>query len=143
MDQERYRRELEEALYATDDALECLYDAQSELDSARAWGIYDIVGGGFLATAFKRNKMNNAEDYMNEARRALQEFSEELEDVDRMVDIDFNRGELLAFADYFMDGFLADIIAQGNINDARRNVADTIREVERIRRELERRLHFL
>ena len=39
--------EIEQAKRAGQRALESLYDVQESLGSARNWGIFDLLGGGF------------------------------------------------------------------------------------------------
>ena len=113
---------------------------QRYLNSARNWGIFDIVGGGLISTLIKHSKMSDASAEMEAAKRALERFRSELNDVDEMIDIRFNENDLMAFADYFFDGFLADLVAQSRINDARASVERTIAEIQRIRRQLQTKL---
>ena len=133
-------KELREAIAAADYALDSLCRARDSLNSARNWGIFDIVGGGLISTLIKRSKMNDASAEMEAAKRALERFRSELNDVDELIDIRFNENDLMAFADYFFDGFLADLVAQSRINDARVSVDRTIAEIQRIRRQLQTKL---
>ena len=41
-------------------------------------------------------------------------------------------GDFLSFADYFFDGFLADMMVQSRIREAQRQVNDAIYRVENI-----------
>ena len=140
MEQEQYRREVQEAIDAADRALYSLERATKSLGSARGWGIYDMFAGGFVSTMIKHGSMNKAEGYLEDAQAALREFSRELDDVDEMIDFSYNRTDLLTFADYFADGFLVDFLMQGRIKDALRNVDETIRTVTVIRNELQQEL---
>ena len=47
-------------------------------------------------------------------------------------------GDFLSFADYFFDGFVADMLVQSKINDARRQVEDAIEKVNYILGQLRR-----
>ena len=131
-----FNKEINEAIQAADYALECLGSAEKHLNSARNWGIFDMLGGGIIATLIKRKKMNNAEEDVTEARRALQRFSKELADVDREIDLNFDTSDFLSFADYFFDGFIADWMVQNRIHDAKIQVRDAIDKVKRIRMNL-------
>ena len=51
------RREINEAVVAGERALGSLRTAKSKLDSARAWGIYDMLGGGFLSSMIKHGQL--------------------------------------------------------------------------------------
>ena len=134
------QKELREAIAAADAALESLERARASLRSARNWGIYDILGGGFISGLVKRSRMRSAGEEMEAARRELSRFRRELEDVDRIIDPGFKNFDLGAFGDLFMDGFLFDLIAQGKISDAREQVEKAIAEVRRIRSRLAQRL---
>lgn len=127
-----FYKETQEAIYAGERALSSLRAAQKELSSARNWGIYDMLGGGFISTLIKHNKMDNAQSYMEQARYDLQSFSRELRDVDRAVDLNINTNDFISFADWFFDGFVADWLVQSRINEARRQVDEAIRQVEMI-----------
>ena len=119
-------RELREAIAAADDAMDSLERADSRLRSARNWGVWDMLG--------------DAGAEMENARQALLRFRRELEDVDRIIDPGFANFDLTAFGDLFLDGFLFDLLAQGRIADARRQVEEAMNEVRRIRARLEARL---
>ena len=137
MDEER---ELREAMAAADDAMDSLERADQLLRSARNWGVWDMLGGGFLSGLIKRSKMREAGAEMESARQALLRFRRELEDVDRIIDPGFANFDLTAFGDLFLDGFLFDLLAQGRIADARRQVEEAMNEVRSIKARLEARL---
>ena len=130
------QKELREAITAADRALEGLERARSSLNSARNWGIWDILGGGIISGLVKRSRMREASEDMEYARQELLRFRRELEDVDQLIDPGFTNFDLIAFGDLFLDSFLFDLLAQGKINDARDRVDRAIFEVRRIRRQL-------
>lgn len=131
-----YRREVNEAVLAGREALGCLKEARSLLDSAGNWGIVDLLGGGFLTTMIKRSKMKDADAVMQEARVALKRFQKELMDVENIPEFHIETGDFLSFADYFFDGFIADMMVQSRISDAKRQVDNAIRKVEYIMNQL-------
>ena len=49
-------KEISEAIVAADAALEYLKKADQYLDTAKGWGVVDIIGGGFFSTMRKRNR---------------------------------------------------------------------------------------
>ena len=75
------RREINEAVVAGERALESLRTAKSKLDSARAWGIYDMLGGGFLSSMIKHGQIGKANEWMEQANYDLRNFATELRDV--------------------------------------------------------------
>lgn len=123
-------RERQEAIDAGERALDSLYGVRKELESAGNWGLLDMFGGGMFITFVKHSKMNDAQRYMERAKRDLAAFSRELADVSETLNI--NSGDFLTFADYFFDGFLADMMVQSRIHDAQRQVDDAIYRVESI-----------
>ena len=131
-------REIREAIAAADNALLHLRSARRYLDSAGNWGLLDMFGGGLISGVMKHSKMGNAEREIDEARYALQRFSQELRDVSGYSSIHINN--FLTFADFFFDGFVADILVQSQISDGKKQCDEAIRQVEGIRRELEGRL---
>ena len=123
-------RERQEAIDAGERALDSLYGVRKELESAGNWGLLDMFGGGMFTTFVKHCKMNDAQRYMERAKRDLAAFSRELADVSETLNI--NSGDFLTFADYFFDGFVADMMVQSRIRDAQRQVDDAIYRVESI-----------
>ena len=106
-------KEKREAIDAGNRALKSLRNAQDNLNSAKNWGLWDMFGGGFISTMAKHSKMDRAKQNMEQAR------------------CDF-----LSFADWFFDGFVVDWMVQDRINQASRQVAEAIRRVEGILRQL-------
>ena len=123
-------REKREAIEAGERALRSLRQAKSDLNSARGWGIYDLLGGGMISTLIKHSRMNNAEKNISDAKWELQRFARELDDVEDVTGVDFGIGDLATFADFFFDGMLADFYVQTKINNARAQVDEAIRRVE-------------
>ena len=74
-------KEIKEAINAADEALFHLRNASRELDKARGWGIWDIIGGGLLTNLIKHGKMRDAEYEIGCAKNALARFDKELRDV--------------------------------------------------------------
>ena len=49
MDTYNHEKEISEAIAAGERALHGLQEAQSKMDSARNWGLFDIIGGSFIS----------------------------------------------------------------------------------------------
>ena len=127
-------REVQEARSAGVRALNSLRKAQQHLDSARNWGIVDLLGGGMISGLVKHSKLDEAQRCVAQAQRDLQMFSRELRDVDLpSVQVD----GFLQFADFFFDGFLADFMVQSRINEARSRIDQACRRVEDVLRQLQ------
>lgn len=127
MDKERY-----EAIEAGKKARKSLVNALDALNSARGWGIYDMLGGGFVSTLIKHSKMNKASGYIEDAKADLASFGRELSDVREYANVDLSTGDFWGFADWFFDGFFSDWVVQDRINDARKQVQNAISRVDDI-----------
>ena len=108
------QKEMSEAIQAGENALCSLRAAREELQKAGNWGIVDLFGGGFITNLIKHSKMDNASN----------------------TDLSIDCGGFLTFADFFLDGGVADWLVQSKINDAKRQVDDAIAQVEQILRRL-------
>ena len=127
-----FEKEVAEAVNAANDALYYLGNADEMLSKARNWGIADIMGGGIIITAIKRQRMQEASREIEKAKRALSRLNKELSDLDGYLDLEVSIDDFLSVADYIFDGFLTDIMSQSRINTARNQVQDAIAEVEGI-----------
>lgn len=123
-------KEKQEAIEAGERALYSLRQAQSDLNSAKNWGLVDMFGGGFISTMVKRSKLESAQEHMRQARYDLRSFSRELNDVSTVYNLNIDIDDFLSFADWFFDGFIVDWMVQDKINSAREKVTDAIRKVE-------------
>lgn len=124
------RKEINEAIQAGQQALSSLQAAKDKLNSAKNWGLVDLFGGGFLTNVVKHSKMNDAVELIEDAKRKLQIFNRELQDVNQVMNLRIDVGNFLALADFFFDGLVADYLVQSKINEARRQVDEAIRQVE-------------
>ena len=127
-----YQKECREAIDAGNRALNSLKSAKACLDSARNWGIFDMLGGGLLSGLMKRSRINDAQNLMNRARQDLQSFRRELGDVQMSGEMNVEINDFIGFADLLWDNFLVDWMMQDRINNARRQLDEVIGRVEHI-----------
>lgn len=123
-------KEIKEAIASGEHALVSLREAQNKLNSARNWGIFDMLGGGLITDLVKHSKMNDASVYLEEAKRDLLAFQKELQDVQSTIDLKVDVDGFLTFADFFFDGFIMDYVVQSRIAEARRQIEQAIPLVE-------------
>ena len=126
MSNEMMKREMQEAVQAGERALQSLYAARDKLGSARNWGIFDMLGGGFISDFVKHSKMNDAAALMEQAKSDIQRFQRELRDVQVSLDL---------------DGLVADYMVQSKIADAREQVDDAINRIEKILADVKNRMN--
>ena len=114
-------REIDEAIRAGERALDSLREAKNQLNSARNWGIYDMIGGGLISSMIKHSKIDQANEWMDQANRDLRCFAKELRDVDG-EDLQIDTGSLVTMLDIFCDNFFSDLLVQQKINDGRARI---------------------
>ena len=135
-----YNRDIEirEAIDAGERALDSLKEAKASLGSARNWGLFDLLGGRTFSGLVKHMKIGDAKSSLHRAKYDLERFSRELSDVRDLQGLNIEIGEFLTFADFFFDGFLADIMVQSKIRKAQENIDDAIYRVESLLDRLKR-----
>lgn len=132
-------KEKNEAIIAGRRAIRSLYDMKLELDRARSWGLWDIIGGGGFTTFIKHTKINKASMLCSQAKRDIEDFEKELRDVLFINnDLDISISPLLTIFDFSSSDFLADMLVQRKINQARESTDNAIRTIERIISQLEK-----
>ena len=130
-----YLREVNEAVVAGETAIRSLQAAREKLDSARNWGILDILSGhkgGLISGFIKHSRVNAAQSCIDQAKSDLMRFENELRDVQDMNYLNVEISGFLTFADFFFDGLMADLLVQSKIADARTKVVDAINRVQNI-----------
>lgn len=128
-DIEGQKKELKEAIEAGETAQSELSLVINALESAEGWGTWDMLGGGFFATAAKHSHIDEAKEYAHRTKIALIGLQHELSDVSLSMNIDINIGSFETFADYFFDGLITDWIVQSGIQeslDSARSVANEV-----------------
>lgn len=131
------QKELEEALSAGENAKRLLGQVQDDLDSARGWGTWDMLGGGLIATMAKYDRLDSAQSSIRAAQRALSDFRTELADVSQLQVPNIQIGEFATFADYFFDGIFSDWYVQSSIKKAQEGVSEVHMKLTAALRDLE------
>ena len=129
-------KEIQEAVRAGERALTSLREAERQLNSAGNWGLVDIFGGNTISGLMKHMKVNNASRCVDDARRDLAAFRNELGDIRDIENLNIDMDGFLTFADFVFDGFVADIFVQSKIRKGRQQVREAIRRVEDILNQL-------
>ena len=119
MSNELMNQEIREAIDAGERALISLRAAQDKLNSARNWGIFDMIGGSFFSSLMKRSQIDGASEYMAQAQLDLRRLQKELRDIQVPMDLKIEVSDFLSFADVFFDNLLVDWMVQNKIAEAR------------------------
>jgi DNA repair exonuclease SbcCD ATPase subunit len=134
------KKELNEAIQAGNELLYSLQRVQESLTSAGNWGTWDIFGGGLISTMAKHSRIDDAQNEINNAQYLIKRFHRELQDIGGEMNLSIEIGSFLTFADYFFDGFFSDLEVQSKIRDAQSKVSGAIYKVEKVIKNLNRRL---
>lgn len=125
-------KEIREAIRAGECALDSLKEADRQLSSAGTWALIDIFGGNTFSGLMKHMRVNNASRYVDDARRDMAAFRDELGDIRDLENLNVDIDGFLTFADFFFDGFVADIFVQSKIRKGQQQEREAIRRVEDI-----------
>lgn len=143
----RQRKELQEAISAGMTVKRLLSQIQDDLDGARSYGTWDMLGGGVIATAAKHDWLDSAQSTIRAAQRALCDFRTELADVSNLQIPNIQIGSFATFMDYFFDGIFSDWFVQSGIKKAQDrvsevhvNLAAVLRTLNTAAEELDKRL---
>ncbi len=79
-----WRQELQEAIAAGGHARRQLQDVIKSLESDRSWGIWDMLGGGVLATGVKHLRIEDAKKQIHDLQQLLHKFNHELADLNEI-----------------------------------------------------------
>lgn len=125
------QREVQEAIAAGEASRASLEDLIGTLESARNWGTWDMLGGGFIATAAKHSRMDEARGQLHLVQGNLRRFTRELADVElasAVASLELDTFE--SFADYFFDGLIVDWVVQGKIDRSLENARRVYNQVQ-------------
>lgn len=111
-------KEVKEAIDAGESANVALNKMRKHLDSAKGWGIWDIMGGGLISNMAKHSAIDDANKAAHDFQYLLKSFEKELSDVNEFAEIELNISGFTTFADFFFDGFFVDFFVQSKINDS-------------------------
>ena len=127
------QKEIEEAESVGRSLLGAINSAQESLESAKSWGVWDIVGGDMFSSIAKHNRLNDAEDSFMYISNLLQRFNKELGDVN-LASLSFS-STTIAF-DIFFDNIFTDFAVQDKINNALSDTSYLSQRVEEVMHKL-------
>jgi hypothetical protein len=123
--------EIDEAIKAGEEALIAIENTIRELEKSDGWGIADILGGGFTATAVKYGHVDEAGRYAEETSRALGRFKREMSDITIITGTEISIGTFETFSDYFFDGLIYDWVVQSEIGKSLDAVKNTKNQTDK------------
>lgn len=132
------KKEVDEARAVALEVLNLLDGVEKMLKSARGWGIYDILGGGFFASMIKHGKIDRAESLLRQVQSHLIRLQKELGDIDLSLVSSVQVSGFERFMDIAFDNVLSDWITQSRINDSLNEVMMVKSEIRRVIAALDR-----
>ena len=125
-------REIDEAVAAGCTAQDRIASMEVSVRKAANWGVYDMLGGGFFASAAKHSHLDDVERQMEGLQHDLNRLRAELADVrvDGVPGVGISSG--WRFADVFFDGFFVDWAVQDMIHSLQTQLAEVAGHVRTI-----------
>lgn len=126
---QRILKEVNEALTVGYQVQRNLEKVRESLSKAEGWGVYDMIGGDFIATAIKHGHMDDAQRLSQETGHLMKRFEKEVRDVEAYALSIQNIDAGLSMLDYVFDGLIFDWMVQSQIGKNLRNVEESIEQV--------------
>ena len=128
--------QVSEAINLTDQILGYVELAERSLSSARNWGFFDVLGGGFIVDMIKHHKLGKARDAMDSVNYLMQRLQQVLGSIQIPAYYRMEVGNFATFADFFFDGVFADVYMVSKIMQS----LDQVRRLKNKLYELKSRL---
>lgn len=128
--------QISEAINLTNQILGYVEQAERSLSSARNWGFFDVLGGGFIVDMIKHHKLGKAREAMESVNYLMQRLQQLLGSLQLPADYRMEIGNFATFADFFFDGVFADLYMQSKIMQS----LDEVRRLKNKLYELKSRL---
>ncbi len=126
------KKELLEAKVALENALEDIEHALSSMNSAKNWGLFDIIGGGAISSLVKRSKIKESNNAMKDVEKSLRNVQKELSDLDMTVVSEATDSLSVNMLDIVFDNTLVDIFIQSDINKSKKQIQTLKSELEMV-----------
>ena len=135
---ENRRKEVKEAISAGERARSIAEETLEGLQSAKNWGMVDLIGGGIMSDVIKYDKLKSVKDRTSALQMALRTFRTELADVSSRIEgpLQVEVGEFLHFADYFFDGIFTDWMVYDKIKVSKERAEQTYSQIQGILEQL-------
>ena len=131
---ENQQKEIQEAINAGNQAFYIAQKILEDLNSAKNWSTFDLMGGGLIADMAKYDKLNKVQDQIQDLQNSLRGFRTELADVTERIsgNLYVEIEDFLHFADYFFDGLFTDWMVYDKINDSRNRTMQTSDQIQKL-----------
>ncbi|WP_237037409.1 hypothetical protein [Mediannikoviicoccus vaginalis] len=117
-------KELQEARDQAVIVIEKIDRALDTLDNAKFWGMWDMFGGEFFSSWKKRNKIKEANQYIEGITDSVKDLEKELKDVDMVLPEEISNTMGDRALDIWFDNIFTDMRVQGEIKSSIRELRD-------------------
>ncbi len=132
------RNEIKNAIIAGSNAAKMLDSMLNNLEQAKNWGNWDMMGKGRMASYNKHDAIDRSRETAYQAKHLLNRFQQELYKLGAgSFTFDIRIDSLSSFTDIFFDNLISDWIIQQKIKNAVSNVYSVKDKVKRIVQSLE------
>ncbi len=123
--------EIDEAIAAGKDVVRLLESIEDSLNRAEKWSCFDIFGGGIISDLEKHSHLDVAQADAELMQALMSRFRTELADVRINPELGtINIDGFLRFADFFFDGFFADLSVMQHIEESIESVSNLHAQVD-------------
>lgn len=126
------KKEISEAIFAGNQAMNTVNEILTDLNDAEGWGIWDLAGGGLMSDLVKHNCLDEAQENVQKLQGELLRFKTELADVSVDAQLQVRVDGFLRFADYFFDGLFADWTVLDHINESQGEVTKVQSQIRQL-----------
>lgn len=125
-------KELQEARDQSGKVIEKIDIALDTLDTAEFWGMWDMFGGDFFSSWKKRDKIEEANEYIKDIVDSVKVLEKELKDVDMVLPEEISNTMGDRAFDIWFDNFFTDLRVQGEIKSAIRELREFRDGIEKL-----------
>ena len=126
------KKEISEAIFAGNQAMNTVNEILTDLNDAEGWGIWDLAGGGLMSDLVKHNCLDEAQENVQKLQGELLRFKTDLADVSVDAQLQVRVDGFLRFADYFFDGLFADWTVLDHINESQGEVTKVQSQIRQL-----------
>lgn len=126
------KKEISEAIFAGNQAMNTVNEILTDLNDAEGWGIWDLAGGGLMSDLVKHNCLDEAQENVQKLQGELLRFKTEQADVSVDAQLQVRVDGFLRFADYFFDGLFADWTVLDHINESQGEVTKVQSQIRQL-----------
>lgn len=125
-------KELQEVRDRAVIVIEKIDRALDTLDNAKFWGMWDMFGGEFFSSWKKRNKIKEANRYIEGITDSVKDLEKELKDVDMVLPEEISNTMGDRAFDIWFDNIFTDLRVQGEIKSAIRELREFRNGIEEL-----------